>query len=88
MQITGHADGSVLMWDPTGDTLKPMLLIGQEKGPNKKAVVSVAVLEELGLLACGHANGKVTGFDIITSYTCGSLTPASAAGCISLCCYS
>lgn len=59
LQVTGHVDGSVLMWDPTGDSLKPVLLVDPERGARKKAVKSVAILEELSLLAVGHANGKV-----------------------------
>ncbi|KAI8472913.1 MAG: hypothetical protein J3K34DRAFT_502100 [Monoraphidium minutum] len=55
----GSAGGAdmhiVVMWDPTGDTLRPVLAVGQERGP----VRSLGVLEELGLLAAGHANGKV-----------------------------
>lgn len=60
LQVTGHADGSVLMWDPTGDTLKPMLIIGMDsRGVNKRAVRGVVVVEELNLLVVGYASGKV-----------------------------
>jgi hypothetical protein len=31
---------------------------------SKKAVKAVVVLEELGVLACGHANGRVSGTDL------------------------
>jgi hypothetical protein len=47
------------MWDTSDDTLRPVLLVGPAKGGPKRAVRSVVVLEELGILAVGHANGKV-----------------------------
>jgi hypothetical protein len=57
--ITGHTNGAVIMWDTSDDTLRPVLLVGPAKGGPKRAVRSVVVLEELGILAVGHANGKV-----------------------------
>jgi hypothetical protein len=57
--ITGHTNGAVIMWDTSDDTLRPVLLVGPAKGGPKRAVCSVVVLEELGILAVGHANGKV-----------------------------
>ena len=43
------------MWDPSGDTLRPVLVLGKGRSP----VVGLGVVSELGLLAAGHANGKV-----------------------------
>jgi hypothetical protein len=60
--ITGHTNGLVIMWDTSDDTLRPVLLVGPAKGGPKRAVRSVVVLEELGILAVGHANGKVRRF--------------------------
>ncbi|KAF6263286.1 hypothetical protein COO60DRAFT_488362 [Scenedesmus sp. NREL 46B-D3] len=57
--ITGHTNGAVIMWDTSDDTLRPVLLVGPTIGGPKRAVRSVVVLEELGILAVGHANGKV-----------------------------
>jgi hypothetical protein len=54
--VSGHADGRVLMWDTGGDNLRPVLLVEHKAG---KAVKAVGVCEDLGLLAVGHANGKV-----------------------------
>lgn len=53
--VTGHVDGQVIMWDPSNDTLKPVLIVGRQKS----SVKSLAVCEELGLLCCGHTSGKV-----------------------------
>jgi hypothetical protein len=49
------APRQIILWDPTGDTLRPVLVLGQARG----AVNSLAVIEELGLLAAGHVTGKV-----------------------------
>jgi hypothetical protein len=67
--ITGHTNGSVIMWDTSDDTLRPVLLVGPAKGGPKRAVRSVVVLEELGILAVGHANGKVRCYDMISAST-------------------
>lgn len=43
------------MWDASSDGLRPVLVLDKARGP----VRSLAVMEEMGLLAAGHANGKV-----------------------------
>lgn len=43
------------MWDPSGDTLQPVLVLSRGRG----AVRSLGVIWDLGLLAAAHATGKV-----------------------------
>jgi hypothetical protein len=49
----------LLFRDPSGDSLKPVLLVGPDSRRPKKAVRSVLVLTALGVLAVGLASGKV-----------------------------
>jgi hypothetical protein len=53
--LTGHDNGQVVMWDLSGDNLRPVLVLGK----GRSGVVGLGVVEELGLLAAGHANGRV-----------------------------
>jgi hypothetical protein len=29
--VTGHANGNVVVWDPSNDTLTPVLLVGPDR---------------------------------------------------------
>ena len=49
----------LLFRDPSGDSLKPVLLVGPDSRRPKKAVRSVLVLTALGVLAVGLASGTV-----------------------------
>jgi len=47
----------IILWDPSNDTLRPVLVLGQARS----AVRSLGVIGEMGLLVAAHASGKVRG---------------------------
>lgn len=54
--LTGHESGNILMFDPTLPHLQPVLKIAF---PGNIAVRGISVLESLGLMALGRADGTI-----------------------------
>jgi hypothetical protein len=54
--VTGHKDGSTLLWDISGDNARPLLSVSPR---GRHAVRCLGMAEQLGLLVVGHTNGKV-----------------------------
>jgi hypothetical protein len=54
--VTGHKDGSTLLWDISGDNARALLSVSPR---GRHAVRCLGMAEQLGLLVVGHTNGKV-----------------------------